>query len=88
MKSKSSQKEESISFELWRQITQKLEENGKTIEWLAEQLPIEKKTFYWFYYRRRMTIHMLLFISEILQHNYVKFCSDYFQKQSEANQRK
>jgi len=88
MKSKSSQKEESLSFELWRQIIQKLEEKGKTIEWLAEQLPVEKKTFYWFYYRRIMQMHMLVYISEVLQHNYIKFCSDCVQKELEANQKK
>ena len=78
-KSLKEQSEEFV-FDLWGQIIQKLEENGQTVDWLAEQVPQGKKTFYWHYSRKRIKTDMLWDISEILGHNFFEYCSEYVQK--------
>ena len=72
--------EEDADFDIWGQINQKLEENGQTVNWLAEQVPQGKKTFNWYYSRKRIKTDMLWDISVILNHNFFVYCSEYVQK--------
>jgi hypothetical protein len=82
MKSKSvkEKNEDTLSVNLWLQIKQKLEETNQTIDWLAEQVPQGKKTFYWHYSRKSIKTDMLWDISKILKHDFFKYCSEYIQK--------
>jgi hypothetical protein len=72
--------EEFADYDLWGQIKQKLEGNGQTVDWLAEQVPQGKKTFNWYYSRNRIKTDMLWDISVILDHNLFEYCSKYVQK--------
>ena len=67
-------------FDIWGQIIKKLEENGKTVDWLSEQVPQGKKTFYWFYYRKRIKTDMLMDVSRILKHNFFEYCSEFVER--------
>jgi len=78
MNSKSSKErdEEHDVLDIWRIIKQKLEEKGQTIDWLSEQVPQGKKTFNWYYGRKRINTDMLYDISTILDHKFFKYYSD------------
>jgi len=82
MKSKSLKEKdgEYADFDIWGQINQKLEENGQTVNWLAEQVPQGRKTFNWYYGRKRIKTDMLWDISVILEHDFFEYCSKYVQK--------
>ena len=67
-------------LDVWGLIVQKLEERGKTIAWLSEQVPAGKRRFYWYYKRNRIKTDMMGDISDILKHNFFKDCSLFVQK--------
>jgi hypothetical protein len=82
MKSKSlKEKDKNCSgVDIWGLIIKKLEENGQTVDWLAEQVSQGTKTFYWHYSRKRIKTDMLWDISVILDHDFFEYYSEYLQK--------
>ena len=76
-KSFKEKEERYAEFGIWEPVKQKLKENGKSIEWLSEQVPQGKKTFQWHYSRKCIKTDMVVAISNILNHNFFEDYREY-----------
>ena len=57
-------------------IKNKVEEQGRSIQWLADKLSCHRSNVYDIFNRDNMDILLLIKISSILQHNFLKDIAD------------
>lgn len=58
------------------EIRRKMEERGKSVTWLAEQLPCERSNVYNIFRRQNIGIDLLLRISILLEHDFFQSLSE------------
>lgn len=55
-------------------IQAELKKQGKTVNWLANEIFCEKSNIYKLFRRKSIDLEQLMRISEALQHNFLKDC--------------
>ncbi len=57
-------------------IKMEMKRQGRSVNWLAEQIFCEKSNIYKLFHRESIDLYQLMRISEVLNHNFLKDCFD------------
>lgn len=64
-----------------KRVQEVMSEKGKTVAWLAEQLPCERSNIYNMFHRRNIGVDLLMRLSELMEHDFFKELSNEFRNQ-------
>ena len=67
-----SEKEQIQGLDIGKMVAAELERQGIKVEWLARQIPCDKSNMYKMLKRPSMDVVLLLRISRILRHDFMK----------------
>ena len=57
-----------------KMVQNELRRQGRTVNWLAEQIYCEKSNIYKLFRRKSIDLVQLMKISEVLEHNFLRDC--------------
>lgn len=64
-----------------KRVQEVMSEKGKTVAWLAEQLPCERSNIYNMFHRRNIGVDLLMRLSELMEHDFFQELSNEFRNQ-------
>ena len=73
MKSRETKEDKFIGWDIRSMILEKLAEKGQTVDWLAEQLPIDPTYFHWYFSRNKINMEMLKEIGIVMEYDFVGY---------------